>query len=207
MHNTIVFNNRPITPSKVVCVGRNYVEHIRELNNTLPEQRVVFHKPNSAISLTLLAFHQEPLHFETELCFLVEGGEYAGVGLGLDLTKRTLQSQLKSQGLPWERAKAFDGSVCFTPFISMPTTMDSLFFTLHVDGHLQQHGKVEQMIHSPSAILNDIKSYTTLRDGDIVMTGTPKGVAEVVPGAEYHVSLGFETTVLLEHRWIAKTVV
>ena len=115
--NTVVVGNRVVVPSKVVCVGRNYVAHIKELNNEIPEDMVLFIKPNSAISDVLKSFHHEAIHYEAELCFLFEGGVFIAVGLGLDLTKRSLQSELKAKGLPWERAKAFDGSAVMSQFI------------------------------------------------------------------------------------------
>ena len=118
--NQVLYDGLPITPSKIVCVGRNYVEHIQELNNDVPDQMVLFIKPNSAISPTLRCYHQEPLHYETELCFMVVDGAFKAASVGLDLTKRQLQSQLKIKGLPWERAKGFDGSALFSEFVSIP---------------------------------------------------------------------------------------
>ena len=90
MHQ-ITLGDKSITPSKVICIGRNYVEHIKELNNEIPDEPVVFIKPNSAISDNLLAFSEEPIHYEAEICFVVNNGQLAGVGFGLDLTKRQLQ--------------------------------------------------------------------------------------------------------------------
>ena len=108
--NTIQLDSQPIAPSKIVCIGRNYLEHIRELGNETPDAMVIFNKPNSAISQTLFALRDEPLHYEGEICFMVKQGELDALGFGLDLTKRELQSKLKSKGLPWERAKAFDAA-------------------------------------------------------------------------------------------------
>ena len=109
MHS-VKLASEEFTPSKIVCVGRNYAEHIAELNNETPTSMVLFVKPNSAISQQLHAEHNgEALHYETELCFLIKNKQLAGVGLGLDLTKRSLQSALKEKGLPWERAKAATG--------------------------------------------------------------------------------------------------
>jgi len=113
----IYVGERSVAPAKIVCVGRNFVEHIEELGNEIPENMVIFLKPNSAVAEDLRACHDEPLHYEGELCFLFEKGRFAAVGFGLDLTKRNLQSQLKVKGLPWERAKAFDGSVVFSSFV------------------------------------------------------------------------------------------
>ncbi len=98
-----------IRPSKVLCIGRNYLEHIHELDNAIPDEMVVFNKPSTSITSVLNSYHHERLHYEAEICFLIKDGKYQAVGLGLDLTKRALQGQLKGKGLPWERAKAFDG--------------------------------------------------------------------------------------------------
>ena len=92
---TILFNQQTIAPSKVICVGRNYAKHIRELNNEPTGDMVIFMKPNSSICDELQAYHHEPLHYEGEICLLIEGGCFVGVGFGLDLTKRQLQSSLK----------------------------------------------------------------------------------------------------------------
>ena len=96
-----------ISPSKVVCIGRNYLEHIQELSNVVPDEMVVFNKPSTSIASQLHSFHDEQLHYEAEICFIVKSGQFSAVGVGLDLTKRKLQSNLKSKGLPWERAKGF----------------------------------------------------------------------------------------------------
>lgn len=110
-------SKRTATPTKVLCVGRNYVDHIEELNNAIPDSMVVFNKPSTSVTSSLSSFHQEALHYEAEICFIVENSQYSAVGLGLDLTKRELQSSLKAKGLPWERAKAFDGSAVLSRFV------------------------------------------------------------------------------------------
>src|SRR6187401_2848464 len=106
-----------VYPSKILCVGRNYVAHIRELGNDVPDTMVVFNKPNSAITGTLRSrIGDEALHYEGELAFAVKKGKLVAVGFGLDLTRRGLQTALKEKGLPWERAKAFDGAALFSEF-------------------------------------------------------------------------------------------
>lgn len=186
-------NTLAVTPSKLVCIGRNYVEHIQELGNELPDDMVVFIKPNSAIATRLASYHQEPLHYEAELCFMVEDGRLSAVGLGLDLTKRGLQNTLKAKGLPWERAKAFNGSAVFSPFISLDTLADSdtqaWCFELTIDGVMTQWGHSELMMYSPEGILDSLKEFIDLVDGDIIMTGTPKGVGQLVAGSEYQLRL------------------
>jgi 2-keto-4-pentenoate hydratase/2-oxohepta-3-ene-1,7-dioic acid hydratase in catechol pathway len=169
-------------PSKIVCIGRNYVEHIEELGNEIPENLVIFLKPNSAISDELKSFHQEPLHYEGELCFLFENGRFSAVGFGLDLTKRELQSQLKVKGLPWERAKAFDGSALFSEFVEISGIDPSLTLELDIDGNNVQTGDIGLMMYKPDLILAEVLTFITLEDGDIVMTGTPKCVGIVKPG-------------------------
>ncbi|EEY99860.1 hypothetical protein VOA_001212 [Vibrio sp. RC586] len=203
--NAIRLCEELIYPSKILCVGRNYVEHIRELNNVLPDQMVVFNKPNSSITSTLKAFHQEPLHYETEICFVVHDGEYQAVGLGLDLTKRELQSALKGKGLPWERAKAFNGSAVFSRFVPLNgMKIADLQLELYINSVRVQCGGVAQMIYSPEVILRELNSYTTLYDGDVVMTGTPQGVGEVHVGDRFVGRLKCGEQTLIEVEWLAE---
>jgi 2-keto-4-pentenoate hydratase/2-oxohepta-3-ene-1,7-dioic acid hydratase in catechol pathway len=101
---SIIVDNTQVIPSKIICIGRNYVDHIAELGNEVPDEMVVFIKPNSSIAEQLSSYHDEPLHYEGELCFVYQLGRFSAVGFGLDLTKRQLQSKLKAKGLPWERA-------------------------------------------------------------------------------------------------------
>lgn len=204
MHS-VRFNNTLITPSKVLCVGRNYVDHIKELNNVVPDQMVVFNKPNSAITATLCAKHDEPLHYETEICLVVQGGQYVGVGLGLDLTKRQLQSKLKQKGLPWERAKAFNGSAVFSKFIALDhIDITELKLELLINCVRVQNAHVSQMIYSPQMILEELATFTTLEDNDVVMTGTPQGVGEVHAGDAFLARLKEGDTTLIEIEWIAQ---
>ncbi len=172
-------------PAKIVCVGRNYVEHIMELGNETPEQMVIFCKPNSAITDVLHANLGEPLHYEVELSYLIENQKPVAVACGLDLTKRGLQTALKEKGLPWERAKGFDGSALFGPFIHLKSDDQELTIELHVNGELRQRGSTSMMIAKPLEIVEEILSFMTLDDGDIVMTGTPAGVGVVEAGHHY----------------------
>lgn len=202
--NHVICDGKSIIPSKIVCVGRNYAEHIAELNNEVPEQMVLFVKPNSAISSVLRSYHQEPLHYEAELCFMVADGGFSAVGLGLDLTKRQLQSELKAKGLPWERAKGFDGSALFSAFVSIAPNSQQLAFTLHVDGTLRQQGDIGLMIHKPDTIYREISEFMTLNDGDIVMTGTPKGVGVINAEEVFTLQLQYEGCTSIECRWQAQ---
>ncbi|MFT4613737.1 MAG: 2-keto-4-pentenoate hydratase/2-oxohepta-3-ene-1,7-dioic acid hydratase in catechol pathway [Bacteroidia bacterium] len=201
---SVQYDDQSVLPSKIVCAGRNYVAHIEELGNEVPDELVIFLKPNSAISNTLHSeLGGEALHYEAELAFMVVGGELVAVGLGLDLTKRTLQSQLKNKGLPWERAKSFDGSALFSGFITLEHSLDTLELQLFVDDKLRQRGGVSLMLHPPAAILTEMSTFTTLEDHDIIMTGTPAGVGQVNAGECFRgqVMAGNET--LLEVAWTA----
>lgn len=209
MLNNIVFDGQHITPSKVVCVGRNYVEHIEELGNEIPEHMVVFTKPNSSITDQLISTHQsEKLHYEAELCFLYQQGRLSAVALGLDLTKRTLQSYLKNKGLPWERAKAFDGSALFSEFITIKKNEskaidNTLTLSLEINNTLIQQGSVQLMMYKPEQILAEIQSFMTLEDGDIIMTGTPKGVGIINKGDVFLGKLFVDNIEILSKQWQA----
>lgn len=182
-------------------MGRNFADHISELGNEVPDEMVIFAKPNSAIGDELQLSQGEELHYEGELSFLVEGGELVAVAFGLDLTKRALQAKLKEKGLPWERAKSFDGSALFSPFVSLPSNLDSLELQLQLNGTTVQQGNVQQMIHQPLAILEEIRSFMSLNDGDIIMTGTPKGVGPISAGDQLHGKVLFEGVSLIEQSW------
>ena len=200
--HSVNLDGQAIYPSKIVCVGRNYVEHIHELNNEVPESMVLFLKPNSAISTQLVAVLDEPLHYETELCFVYQGGRFSGVGVGLDLTKRELQSQLKGKGLPWERAKAFDGSAVFSEFVSLDTNLQDLHFSLYINDVVTQQGNIDLMIHKPADILAQISQFMTLCDGDIVMTGTPKGVGEIPSSSVFYAEVYKHSQQIISAKWL-----
>ena len=200
---TVSVNGTTVTPSKIVCVGRNYVAHIQELGNEVPEDMVVFNKPNSAISNVLHSeVDGEALHYEGEIVLLVRGGEFAAVGFGLDLTRRELQSSLKQKGLPWERAKAFDGAALFSEFVPLPPDLDQLALQLEVDGEIRQAGGVEMMIYPPATIRAELRKFTTLEDGDLVMTGTPAGVGAIRRGERFEGRILSRGEVLVSADWM-----
>lgn len=200
---TVLFDSYPITPSKVVCIGRNYVEHIHELNNEIPASMVVFNKPNSAISDTLQCITPDT-RFEGEICFLIMDGAIAGIGFGLDLTKADLQNYLKSKGLPWERAKGFDYSAVLSNFISLEVPLESLRMTLHINGSLVQEALYDLMIYKPLEMLEEIKSFMSLEDGDIIMSGTPKGVNTYRENDHFLGRIYSNEDLLLECSWCAE---
>lgn len=201
---TIRHNNLLINPGKIICVGRNYVDHIAELGNEVPDDMVVFLKPNSAITTKLLAEQGEALHYEGEICFLVERKRLTGVGFGLDLTKRALQNKLKEKRLPWELAKAFDGSALFSPFVDVPKQLDDLTLELWINDERVQQGGVELMMRKPADILATLRESMTPCDGDIIMTGTPKGVGQVMRGASFEGRILSAGKVITSARWTAE---
>ncbi|BAF70567.1 fumarylacetoacetate hydrolase family protein [Nitratiruptor sp. SB155-2] len=181
---------------KIVCVGRNYVEHIEELNNEMPTEPVYFLKPQSAITETI--HYQEDLHYEGEICFLI--GNPIKVGVGLDLTKRALQSRLKEKGLPWERAKAFRGSALFSDFVPVKS-FEGLRIELFKNGTLVQSGGVDLMIYKPEFLLQDIEAIFGLEEGDILMSGTPKGVGAIKTGDIFEAKLWQGDRKLIQKIW------
>jgi len=203
--NSIKLESDSFTPSKIVCIGRNYLEHIKELGNETPDEMVIFNKPNSAISAKLHATCGEPLHYEGEICFMVRDSKLHALGFGLDLTRRELQSKLKARGLPWERAKAFDGAACFSEFVTLgDIELASLSLQLEINGELCQHGGYDLMMNKPAHILAGIQEFMQLEDGDIIMTGTPKGVGQVQAGDRFVGRIIADGQILVSQAWQAE---
>ena len=200
---TILIDKEKVEPSKVVCIGRNYVEHIYELNNEIPESMVVFNKPNSAITQELF-YINESCRFEGEICFSVKDGDIYGVGFGLDLTKADVQKYLKEKSLPWERAKGFNKSAVVSDFVRLNRPLESLKMTLHINDNLVQFADYSLMIYKPKPMLEEIKSFMHLEDGDIIMSGTPKGVRTFKKGDCFVGKIYSDETLLLEKEWCAQ---
>ncbi|NVJ49129.1 MAG: fumarylacetoacetate hydrolase family protein [Gammaproteobacteria bacterium] len=199
-----------LAPGKIVCVGRNYAEHARELGNSVPESPVLFMKPNTSLCHWQDNFSipngRGECHHELELALLIKSplsqareedclSAVAAVGLALDLTLRDEQTQLKQAGKPWEMAKAFDGACPISAWIPVPEELDSLTLELVVNGQLRQRGNSADMLWSPQQLLHYISQFFTLNPGDIVLTGTPSGVAALSPGDEVVGQLGDLLTV------------
>ena len=201
---SVRFGERRVRPSKIICVGKNYTAHIEEMNSVPSEQMTVFMKPPTSISDRLLAVREEHVHFEGEICLLIENGGVAGVGFGLDLTKRQLQGKLKDAGLPWERAKAFDGAALFSDFVPTPEHLNELALELFIDNELRQRGGPTQMLYPPEVILKEIARFLTLEDGDIVMTGTPSGVGPVPQGSHFCGRILHNDIEITSVSWIAE---
>jgi len=202
---TVILDGQRVAPSKVVCVGRNYVAHIQELNNEVPTSMVLFMKPNAAITDTLTTKPQTTLHYEGEISFLIKQGKVHAVAFGLDLTNRTLQSELKTKGLPWERAKAFDGAAVMSKFVSIDTLdIDKLAMQLWINDVLVQEANIDLMIYKPLTVIKEINSFSTLIDNDIIMSGTPKGVGSYDKGDKFVGKIFLADREIISQEWIAK---
>ena len=201
---SVVFNGQSVRPGKVVCVGKNYAAHIEEMASVPADEMVVFMKPATSIGTELFAALDEPLHYEGEICLLMQGGKVAGVGFGLDLTKREAQSKLKAAGLPWERSKAFNGSALFSEFVTAPKDLSQLGVELTVDNELRQKGDVSLMLYPPDVILSELKQFLVLEDYDIVMTGTPAGVGAVQSGERFAGRVLDGERELISGAWLAQ---
>lgn len=182
---------------KIICIGRNYTEHIAELKNERPQEPVIFLKPDSAILLKKMPFFippfSEDVHYEVELLVRINKiGKhiqqkfarkyYDEIGLGIDFTARDLQQKLKEKGLPWEKAKAFDGSaVIGEKWIQKSHFQDlnNIAFSLQKNGKTVQSGTTSHMLWKIDEIIEYISQYFTLKIGDIIFTGTPAGVGPV----------------------------
>jgi len=181
---------------KIICVGRNYVEHIKELNNEAPNDPVLFLKPDTSILLKKQPFFipefSNEVHHEVEILVKINRiGKhidrkfahkyYDEIGLGIDFTARDLQTKLKEKGLPWEKAKAFDGAAVVGNFLSKSDfkNIDDINFRLEKNDKVQQKGNTSLMLWKIDTLIEYISKYFTLKIGDIIFTGTPSGVAKV----------------------------
>ncbi len=181
---------------KIICIGRNYVEHIEELGNEKPKEPVIFLKPDTAILPKKMPFFipefSNNVHYEVEVVVKINRvGKhidkkfahkyYEEIGLGIDFTARDLQQNLKEKGLPWEKAKAFDGSAVLSNFVSKTefNNVNDLDFSLQKNNKIVQKGNSSLMIHSIDEIISYVSKFFTLKIGDYIFTGTPSGVGKV----------------------------
>jgi 2-keto-4-pentenoate hydratase/2-oxohepta-3-ene-1,7-dioic acid hydratase in catechol pathway len=183
---------------KIICIGRNYTKHIEELNNERPDEPVVFMKPDSAVLLKQHPFvipeFSEDIHHELEVIVKINKvGKYIEpkfahkyydeISVGIDFTARDLQQKLKDKGLPWEKAKAFDGSAVIGDFVSKSDfkSLDNLNFEMTNNGVTVQKGNTSLMLWKIDELIAYVSQFFTLKIGDIIFTGTPEGVAVVRP--------------------------
>ncbi|WP_445954923.1 fumarylacetoacetate hydrolase family protein [Yeosuana sp.] len=182
---------------KLICIGRNYTEHIKELENEKPTDPVVFLKPDTAILLKKQPFFipdfSDDVHHEVEILVKIKKvGKhidkkfahkyYNEIGLGIDFTARDLQSQLKAKGLPWEKAKAFDGAAVIGDWMSVKDIKDvnAINFSLYKNDSIVQQGNTSHMLWKIDELIEYVSKYFTLKIGDIIFTGTPAGVGKVI---------------------------
>lgn len=190
---------------KVVCIGRNYMAHIHELKNEVSEQSLYFMKPIDSLVPAARPIdwpqHLGSCHHELEVAVLIsqklKKADLAqienaiwGYGLAIDLTLRELQGRLKQKGQPWERAKAFDGSCPVSQFVPVTEIKeDNLSFSLAVNGELRQRGNTKDMLLKIPELITEVSHLFTLNPGDIVLTGTPEGVAALKAGDKLTLAL------------------
>jgi len=192
-------NGRHFPIGKILCIGRNYTEHIKELGNATPDAPVIFIKPASSVigegEMIVIPPYSSDCHHEVELALLIgrKGkdipadqamGSIAGYGVGIDLTLRDVQSELKKKGLPWEIAKGFDTSCPLSAFVEASGVADpqNLRIRMTVNGEVRQDGNTSMMIHRIPAIISHMSGRFTLEPGDVILTGTPAGVSRIVSG-------------------------
>lgn len=197
--SVVKFNNRAIQVGKIICVGANYAEHNTEMGRASKPESFLFMKPASAIpeedGLIKIPPFTTNLHHEVEMVLLIgKGGKripldstlehVAAVSVGLDLTARDLQSRAKEHGLPWTMSKGFDGSARVAPFVDIKAAGDinNLDLTLLLNGEIRQQGNTKQMLLNAQSLIQFASRFFTLNEGDLLYTGTPKGVGPLVSG-------------------------
>lgn len=200
---------------KIICIGRNYAEHAKELGNDIPDEPIIFMKPKSALLQSHTPFYYpeftNELHYECELVLRVcKNGKYIqerhasnyynGITVGIDFTARDLQDEAKKKGLPWEKSKAFDNSAAVGKFIDITPEINkkNINFTLLKNKELVQKGNSAQMIFSFDALVANISNYFSLNIGDLIFTGTPAGVGECVVGDELEALIEDKSLLLFE---------
>ncbi len=184
---------------KIICIGRNYVDHAKELNNPLPKTPVFFLKPDTSLLIRNRPFYypefSNEIHYETELVIKINrngkhiqenfSSKYFNeIGLGIDFTARDLQTICKQKGLPWEIAKGFDNAAPLSKIISMDelSDTDNIKFHLEINGKRVQEGNSADMIFSVNKIISYVSQFITLKMGDLIFTGTPAGVGPIKIG-------------------------
>lgn len=200
---------------KIICIGRNYADHAAELGNAVPDEPVIFMKPKSALLQAHTPFYYpeftNELHYECELVLRVcKNGKYIqerhasnyynAVTVGIDFTARDIQDECKKNGLPWEKAKAFDNSAAVGKFIDLTPDFNkkSIEFSLNKNGETVQKGLSKDMIFSFDSIISHISNYFSLNIGDLIFTGTPAGVGECVVGDELEAFMNGQSLLKLE---------
>ena len=200
---------------KIFCVGRNYSDHAKELGNDVPDEPVIFMKPKSALLQPHTPFYYpeftNELHYECELVLRIsKNGKYIqdkfaskyydALTAGIDFTARDIQNDLKSKGLPWEKAKAWDNSAVIGKWIPLANIKDkkNVNFSFKKNGELVQQGNSKDMIFDFDYIVSYISNFFSINIGDLIFTGTPKGVGEIVVGDEVEAFIENESLLTLD---------
>lgn len=200
---------------KIICVGRNYPAHAKELGNNIPDEPVIFMKPKSALLQSHTPFYYpeftNELNYECELVLRIcKNGKYIqerhaanyynGITVGIDFTARDIQNDLKAKGLPWEKAKSFDNSAAIGKFIDITTAFNkkNINFSFYKNKEMVQQAISSQMIFSFDFIIAHISNYFSLNIGDLIFTGTPSGVGECVVGDDLEAFIEKEMLLKLE---------
>ncbi|MCX6258311.1 MAG: fumarylacetoacetate hydrolase family protein [Bacteroidia bacterium] len=194
---------------KIICIGRNYADHAKELNNPLPVEPVFFFKPDSALLINDQPFYypdfSTDLHYEVEIVLRIgkvgknispafAGRYYDKIGIGIDFTARDLQRKCMAEGLPWEMAKGFDNSAAISKFIPKENfnDMKKINFRLDINDKTVQQGNTRDMVFSFEEIISYVSRFITFKTGDMIYTGTPAGVSPVKIGDNLKAYLGNE---------------
>lgn len=183
---------------KIICIGRNYAEHAKEMRSELPKEPVFFMKPETALLKGKDFYYPDftkDLHHEVEIVLKISkngkhiaeefaANYYNEIGIGIDFTARDLQAKCKEKGLPWEKAKAFDNSAPVSEFIPKEKfkSMSDIGFDLKINGAERQKGNTKDLIFSFEKVIAYISQFVTLKTGDLIFTGTPEGVSAVIKG-------------------------
>ncbi len=188
--------NKTKSKMKIICIGRNYVNHVKELGDQIPEEPVIFMKPEKALffsgKFSKPSFSND-VHHELEVVVKIDkrgknilkkeaADFYSELALGIDFTARDIQSELKSKGLPWEKAKAFDQSAFLSRFFSKNNSTKETYFSLKKNNETVQKGQIKNMLFSIDELIENCSNYFTLEPGDLIFTGTPEGVGPVSEG-------------------------
>jgi 2-keto-4-pentenoate hydratase/2-oxohepta-3-ene-1,7-dioic acid hydratase in catechol pathway len=200
---------------KIICIGRNYAEHAKEMNAAVPTEPVFFLKPDTAIIKDNGAFYypdfSKDIHHEVELVLKINkpgknidvqfaNKYYDEIGIGIDFTARDIQAKCKEKGLPWEKAKAFDGSAPIGKFIDKKKISDlnDINFQLTINGKSVQKGNTKDLLFSFDSVISYVSKFFTLKKGDLIYTGTPEGVGPVKIGDKLEASIEKETLLSFE---------
>ena len=195
----LIIGNESLPPTRIFCIGRNYIKHAKELNNEIPSRPVIFMKPFTSLvpvgNEIQFPKHGKDLHYESEIVILIGREGYAksieesdkfikGLSLGLDLTLSDVQKELKQKGLPWEISKSFEQSAAIGKFVQFSPEIDleNIEFRCFVNGELRQTGNSQNMIFPIKKLIFEISKIWKLLPGDLIYTGTPEGVGSLKKG-------------------------